>query len=122
AYAAGHIPGAVRIEEGPLRNSEDPVTYLPRPEAVTAILGRAGIGNRTHVVAYDDQGGKSAARLWHVLNAYGDSRVSLLNGGWNKWVAEQRPTTTDVPEIQPATFTPKATPTMSCPSSEILSR
>src|SRR3989442_349183 len=28
AYAAAHIPGAVHLEEGPLRNEEDRFTYL----------------------------------------------------------------------------------------------
>jgi thiosulfate/3-mercaptopyruvate sulfurtransferase len=62
AYAAGHIPGAVRMAEAPLRNSEDRLTYLPAPDTFAAMMGRAGIANNSHVVIYDDQGGKMAAR------------------------------------------------------------
>src|SRR5688572_16523281 len=58
AYAAGHLPGAVRLEEGSLRSAEDRLTYLPKPEAFAQLIGKAGISNQTRVVAYDDQGGR----------------------------------------------------------------
>lgn len=122
AYASGHIPGAVRLEEAPLRNGEDRLTYLPRPEALAEMLVKAGIGNGTHVIAYDDQGGKLAARLWYVLGAYGHSQVSLLNGGWTKWSAEQRPTSVEAASPGKAQFTPKLTPVMTCVSPALLAR
>ena len=121
-YAAGHIPGAVHIEEGPLRNPEDQLAYLPRPAVFAAMMGKAGISNISHVAIYDDQGGKMAARLWYVLNAYGDGRASLINGGWNQWLAEKRPTTRDVPEPALARFIPRGTPALTCPSPELLAR
>ncbi|HLK61675.1 MAG TPA: sulfurtransferase [Chthonomonadaceae bacterium] len=122
AYAAGHIPQAVHIEEGPLRNPEDRFTYLPSPKVFAQMMEKVGIGNGTHVVIYDDQGGKMAARLWYVLNAYGHMRASLVNGGWNKWVAEKRPVTQKVPTAPPVTFVPKETPTLTCPSPALLAR
>jgi thiosulfate/3-mercaptopyruvate sulfurtransferase len=120
AYAAGHIPGAVRLEERSLRNPEERLTHLPPPEAVSEMLGKAGISNRTHVVAYDDQGGRVAARLWYVLHAFGHEKVSLVNGGWNRWTAEKRPVSMEVPAVKPAEFRPKANPAMGCPSPEVL--
>lgn len=122
AYAAGHIPGAVHIQEEPLRNPEDRLTYLPRPEALATMMSQAGISNQTHVVAYDDQGGKMAARLWYVLNAYGHNRVSLIDGGWNQWIAEKQPITSEIPAVAPASFVPRVVPTMTCPTTELLAR
>lgn len=122
AYSAGHIPGAVLLAEGPLRGEEDRETYLPNPEAFAALMRRAGIGNATHVAIYDDQGGRSAARLWYVLNAYGHERVSLVNGGWNKWVAEKRPVSTGGAAPAPSRFEPRVTPVLSCPSAQVLAR
>jgi thiosulfate/3-mercaptopyruvate sulfurtransferase len=122
AYSAGHLPGAVRLEEGPLRNPEDRLTYLPKPETLVGLLRQAGITNETRVVVYDDQGGRMAARLWYVLNAFGHERVSLVNGGWNKWLAEQRPVTREAVAPPPGDFTPKASPALSCPSDELLRR
>jgi len=74
------------------------------------------------VVLYDDQGGRSAARLWFVLSAYGHEKVSLVNGGWLKWSAEKRPVATDTPQAVAATFTPRKTPAMVCASPELLAR
>lgn len=122
AYQAGHIPGAVQLEEGPLRNPEDRLTYLPKPETLAEMLGRAGIGNETPIIAYDDQGGRTAARLWYVLNAYGDSRVRILNGGWPRWARESRPLSREVPQVARARFTPRVTPELTCPSPEVLAR
>lgn len=122
AYAEAHIPGAVRVEEGPLRNAEDKLSYLPRPEVLASMLGKAGITHTTRVIIYDDQGGRAASRLWYVLNAYGHEKVSLVNGGWTQWIAEKRPTTAEVPAVEAVTFTPKVTPTLGCSAPELLAR
>ena len=85
-------------------------------------MGAAGITRVTHVVIYDDQGGRSAARLWFVLNAYGHLKASLVNGGWSKWTAEKRPTTPEVPQAAPATYAPKKVPDAVCAAPELLAR
>src|SRR5437762_2237607 len=56
------------------------------------------------------------------MNAYGDYNVSLLNGGWKKWVAEGRSTTTEATNVAPQKFVPKVSPAMSCPATELLRR
>jgi thiosulfate/3-mercaptopyruvate sulfurtransferase len=63
-------------------------------------MAAAGIGPDTRVVAYDDQSGATAARLWYVLRAHGHDAVAVLDGGIAKWQAEGRPLetgTTTVP-------------------------
>jgi thiosulfate/3-mercaptopyruvate sulfurtransferase len=122
AYTSGHIPQAVHVEEGPLRNPEERFTYLPRPAAFAAMMSKAGIGRDTHVIIYDDQGGKMAARLWYVLNAFGHSRISLLNGGWNRWTIEKHSISTEMPKISPTIFPIKAIPDMTCPLPQFLAR
>ena len=71
---------------------------------------------------YDDQGGKMAARLWYVLNAFGHSHISLINGGWRKWAAENRAAATDVPTVEAAIFRVKEMPDMTCPLPQFLAR
>lgn len=122
AYAAGHIPGAVRLDEGPLRNTSVTDTYLPAPTAFAALMGKAGIGPETHVVIYDDQGSRVAARLWYVLSTYGHTKVSLVNGGWKKWVAEKRAVSTETPIVTLTRFVPVVTPLLSCPAPEITAK
>ena len=84
-----------------------PIRATPRSPNRSATLKswRAiGIGDETLVVAYDDADGMFAARLWWSLNYYGHTNVVVLDGGWNKWIAEGRPTTADVAALTPATL------------------
>ena len=73
-----------------------------------------GIGDGTRVVAYDSNGSLWAARLWWVLNYYGHTNVTVLNGGWKKWFDEGRPATLDVPKPKAAAFDPKTNPDLVC--------
>lgn len=115
AYKVGHIPGAVLLDAGALRNAEERFTYLPRPDVFTKLMEAAGIGIHTNVVAYCDEGGRHAARIWYLLNAFGHKKVTLLNGGWATWQALQLPVTTDVPVVEPAQFRTWEIKDMTCP-------
>ena len=50
-----------------------------------------GSATQTHVIAVDHAGGQFATRLWWALHYYGHDAVSVLQGGWNRWVDEGRP-------------------------------
>jgi thiosulfate/3-mercaptopyruvate sulfurtransferase len=108
AYDEGHIPGAVFVDwvkditiDGPHQMQIAP------PEKFAALMSKIGVGAKTFVVAYDDAGGMFAARLWWALNYYGHTEVAVLDGGWQKWIAEDRPVTKDSPRIPVAHFEPK---------------
>jgi thiosulfate/3-mercaptopyruvate sulfurtransferase len=77
------------------------------PNRFAETMGSLGIGDDTHVVVYDHAGGQFATRLWWALTFYGHDGVSVLDGGWAKWTAEDHPTTTEMPEPEPAVFTPR---------------
>ena len=104
-YGDGHIPEAVFLDNNWIRNPKAPPTFLPTPQEFEALMAKLGISNTTRVIAYDERGGIYAARLWWILNHYGHSNVALLDGGWIKWTAEQRPTTGTAPTIAATTFT-----------------
>ncbi|GAB4211463.1 MAG: sulfurtransferase [Sandaracinaceae bacterium] len=64
----------------PARGGRHP---LPAPEAFATTLTRLGVGPKSRVVVYDDQGGaNAAARLWWMLRAFEHPRVRVLDGGW----------------------------------------
>lgn len=104
-YGDGHIPEAVFLDNNWIRNPKAPPTFLPTPQEFEALMAKLGISNTTRVIAYDERGGIYAARLWWILNHYGHSNVALLDGGWIKWTAEQRPTTGTAPTIAATRFT-----------------
>jgi thiosulfate/3-mercaptopyruvate sulfurtransferase len=111
AYRAGHIPGAVFADldadlsaPGGRRGGPRGRHPWPSEEQVARVMGRLGIGPGVRVVAYDDQAGAIAARLWYVLRAHGHDQVALLDGGLAKWLAEGRPTSQEVPAPAPLAF------------------
>ena len=111
AYLAGHLPGAVFLDvdadlAAPGGRRGGPVGRHPWPSAeqVGRVLGAAGIGPADAVVAYDDQSGAVAARLWYLLRAHGHERVAVLDGGIAQWTSEGRPLETGVPGLEPCAY------------------
>lgn len=105
-YDAGHIPGAVFVDlEKDLTGREGPGRHpLPRPEEFSATVRRIGVNPTDLVVAYDDNGGAWASRLWWMLRSLGHANVRVLDGGFPKWEAEKRPVTRAVPRPVPGDF------------------
>ncbi|HEY8295191.1 MAG TPA: sulfurtransferase, partial [Micrococcaceae bacterium] len=94
-YGEAHIPGAVFVDlevelsgHGDARAGRHP---LPQPEAFLESARRWGLNNGDTVVAYDDGGNTSAARLWWLLRYAGFERVQLLDGGLAAWRAASYP-------------------------------
>ena len=110
AFEAGHLPGAVFVDlEHGLAAPADPARGrhpLPDPEVFAAEMSRAGIGDDTTVVAYDDAGGVVAARLVWMLRATGHA-AALLDGGLG---ATGEALETGAVEPAPARFTPRPWP------------
>ena len=104
-FVEGHVPGAVYISPVAIRDAKAPPTFLPTPAAFEEMMAKLGISDSTRVVVYDERGGIYAARLWWILNYYGHSNVALMNGGWIKWSAEQRPVSTAAASPGAAKFT-----------------
>ncbi len=120
AYLEAHVPGAVFVDwtEDIIEPAAPVHMTLAGPERFKALMERLGIGDEAEVVAYDDSGGL-APRLWWALNYYGHDRVRILDGGWNKWVAEGRPVSADRPSPKRVVFTPRVQPGWRASISEV---
>ncbi len=105
-YEDAHIPGAVFVDW--VHEITDPDSphhaQIAKSDRFADVLRRLGIAPDTHVVAYDDANGMFAARLWWALNYYGHRNVTILDGGWEKWVGEGRPVTRDIPQLAPSSI------------------
>lgn len=89
-YRKLHVPGAVHLEYPRIIAARKPVMGLvPGDAELGAVFSAIGIGDDTHVVAYDDEGGGRAARLLWTLEVAGHTRFSLLNGGLHAWANEE---------------------------------
>jgi len=104
-YSQEHIPCAGFFD---LDVIADPVNPLPRKfpprEVFAREVGKLGIGNDTHVVAYDTPGLYSAARVWWLFRQYGHDRVSVLDGGLKYWKMRGLPVQAGALECSPANF------------------
>jgi thiosulfate/3-mercaptopyruvate sulfurtransferase len=111
-YLAAHIPGAVYVDwTRDIIDPDDPVpVQIAPPERFGAAMAGRGIGDDTHVIAVDHAGGQYATRLWWALGYYGHDRVSVLDGGWNRWLDEGRPTDSGEVSVPRARFTPRPRP------------
>lgn len=107
-FAAGHIPGASNPPDNYYKTSFEDRTHIQGPEQFAETMQSLGIGEDTTVVAYDRTGGLYALRLMWALHYYGHRDVKMLDGGYQKWVAEGRVTSNE-PYVAPGTvsFTPR---------------
>lgn len=106
-YLEGHIPGAVYLDwTEDIVDPDDPVPAQIAPaDRFAEVMASQGIGDETQVVAVDHSGGQFATRLWWALTYYGHDAVSVLDGGWNRWVEEGRAIEKGPVQVEPATFT-----------------
>jgi thiosulfate/3-mercaptopyruvate sulfurtransferase len=109
-YLEAHIPGAAFVDlDRDLSDLSVPPEVggrhpLPEAEQFAEAMGRAGIGDDTLAVAYDEGMSGGAARLWWLLRHFGHDQVAVLDGGLRAWLG---PLAGGEEEIEPASFTPR---------------
>ena len=78
------------------RDLESPFDrMLPTSADFSAYVSSLGISNHHKVVVYDDNelcGAYSSPRVWWMFRAFGHNKVSLLDGGFGKWLSDGYPT------------------------------
>jgi thiosulfate/3-mercaptopyruvate sulfurtransferase len=125
AYDAGHVAGAVFLDvdadlaAAPGRG--DGRHPLPTPDAFAATMARIGVGDDTLVVAYDDAGGATAARLWFLLRYFGHETGAVLDGGIAAWQAAGLRLELDRPKVTvpAAPFVPRVRPELVVSAGEV---
>ncbi len=100
-YDTAHIPGAIFVD---LHQDLADTTVtgagrhpLPTTNAFARLLESLGVTPDSTVVAYDDQRGAMASRLWWMLDAIGHRDARVLDGGLAAWIEEGYPLTAEVP-------------------------
>lgn len=122
AYEEAHIPNALFVDLlADLKDHQSPLNFmLPPAQQFAAAMGALGIGNDTRVVVYVSAVPWWATRLWWMLRAYGHDHVAVLNGGFQKWKAEDRPTTNTLAAFASTTFTPRFRPELVADKGRVL--
>ncbi len=113
-YERGHIAGAGFLDiQGELSDRTSPshlrFTLLPA-ERLTDTFAQRGIDDSSTVVLYSRGRNVWATRVWWMLRAIGFDAAAVLDGGWEKWLREDRPVAAAEPRFAPATLTPRPRP------------
>ncbi|MBV9009215.1 MAG: sulfurtransferase [Verrucomicrobia bacterium] len=95
-YDTGHIPGAVHIDWR--ADLQDPVIrdYI-QPQKFAELCSKSGITPETTCIFYGDKSNWWACYALWAFRLFGHEKVKILNGGRDRWIAERRPMTRDLP-------------------------
>jgi thiosulfate/3-mercaptopyruvate sulfurtransferase len=123
-YLKGHIPKAVYFHFENLRIPEKGIpAQAPDRICLERLLGdNLSLSNRMWAILYSEQSNPNATFLAWTLDYLGHKKVGILNGGWEKWVSEQLPTTQEYPSLSLNKFFGKAIRETSAEKKWILGR
>jgi thiosulfate/3-mercaptopyruvate sulfurtransferase len=108
-YLAAHIPGARFFDIDELSDRQNPAPHmLPDAEEFATAMERLGIGRDDRILVYDNSPIHTAARGWFMLRHFGAEQVAILDGGLQKWLAEERPVEGGEPRPREARFDAQA--------------
>ena len=104
-HAVAHIPGARFLDIDALSDRGSSVPHmLPSAEEFAKAMEELGVSSGDRIVVYDNSPLRTGARGWFMLRHFGAEHVAILDGGFQKWVAEGRPTEAGEPPPRVARF------------------
>lgn len=109
SYDAAHIPGALWCDHFAdlLQSGDDTQGDVLDPGQFASLMSRYGITPQTTVVWYGDRHNSYATRGFWTMDFYKHpAPFHVLDGGRERWLAEGRPVSTDVP-TPPRTLYPQ---------------
>ena len=104
-FLAAHIPGARFLDIDEVADPDSAAPHmLPNAAAFGAAMEKLGVGKDDRIVVYDNSPTRTAARGWFMLRHFGATKVAILDGGFQKWVAEGYPVDKGKPAKRTARF------------------
>ena len=95
-YKKNHIPNAIffDLDNNSRRDTDLPHMLVSKMDW-EEIVSKMGIGNKDKIVIYDNSDVISSCRCWFNFIYFGHDPelVHVLNGGFQKWIAEKKETT-----------------------------
>jgi thiosulfate/3-mercaptopyruvate sulfurtransferase len=121
-YDKGHIPGAGFLDLGAeLSDPHSKLRFtLPPLDELTKAFAAKGIGHGTFVVLYSHATPTWATRIWWMLRAIGFDDAAILDGGLDKWKAENRPLSTELTIYPAATLSLRGRPQIFVDKNDIM--
>jgi thiosulfate/3-mercaptopyruvate sulfurtransferase len=106
AYRTARIPGAQPLKVNAIIATVNDVEWEPPAvQLLDSVFASVGVSDNRRVVLYGAP--MAVGRAFMTLELLGHQRVSMLDGGLEKWQAEGRATTLDYPAVPRGKFTPR---------------
>lgn len=87
-YLEGHIPGAAFFDIDEIADTDCTLPHMiPPAEKFASRVRKLGVGDGNRIIIYDRGNFMASARVWWMFRLMGHSDVSVLDGGWNAWLA-----------------------------------
>jgi len=102
-YDTGHIPNAAHIDwRKDLQ--DDLVRDYITPEKFAEVCSKNGITPETKCVFYGDKSNWWACYAFWVFQLFGHKNTVMMDGGRDKWLAEERETSREKPSFQKTSY------------------
>ena len=109
-YKKKHIINSIFFDIDKNSNQKTNLPHmLPSKEDWETIVTSLGISNSDHIIVYDNSDVFSSCRVWYTFLYFGhDSKfISVLDGGFKKWINEKRPTSNNLVNIEKSKYIAK---------------
>lgn len=104
-YLKSHVPGARFLDIDEVADKSNPAPHMmPSAADFSAAMEKLGVDRNDRIVVYDNSATHNAARGWFMFHHFGAQEVAILDGGFQKWIAEGRPTESGDASPRNATF------------------
>lgn len=105
-YDQGHIPGALHIQWGGGETFDPSTDHMVLSlDQIERIMGNLNAPPSAHIVLYDGEDKVHfVARVYWTLKYWNYPNVSIMDGGKSKWQKENRPMSTEKPQVAAQRF------------------
>ena len=91
-YLKAHIPGARFLDIDEVADKTNPAPHMmPSAADFGAAMEQLGVDRNDRIIVYDNSATRNASRGWFMFHHFGAKEVAILDGGFQKWLAENRP-------------------------------
>ena len=89
SYRQGHIPGAINIPHKLfVRTGKNNTSLILKPIDFKKLMRNNGIKNEHNIIIYGDLANLESSHIYWMLDFYGQDKHSILNGGYQEWLAK----------------------------------
>ena len=109
-YKTDHITNSIFFDIDKNSNQKTNLPHmLPSKEDWEIIVSGLGISNSDHIIVYDNSDVFSSCRVWYTFLYFGHDPklISVLDGGFKKWINEKRPTSNNLVNIEKSKYIAK---------------